>query len=207
MTKDIDAIREDLAFMKNLAEDTGRLPGVIGAHFVTAAVIYGPPILLAWATLRGLVDLPQGWTSGIGLWATLVYIPVMGVLIWKGPRRPIPGSPTGRAVMAAWSGVGLTTMTVIAVVFTAGARLHEPGMWQVWCSLCFALWGAAWYGVAILRPRRGWIWVAFGSYAQAIVNAFLISTPDLLLSLGFGILLWLGGPGVMILIHSRGRLD
>jgi hypothetical protein len=204
---EIQTIRDDLAFMKGLAMDTGRLPGVVGAHFALAGLIYGPPIILGWAALQGLVDLPTGWVSGAGLWCTIIYVPVMLLLIWKGPRRPAAGSATGRAMAAAWAGMGLTTITIITVVFTAGAKLHEPQMWQVWCSICFALWGAGWFAVQMLRPRQGWIWVALGSYAQAVANGFLIQTPYLLLALGVGILLWLGGPGLVILIKSRGRLD
>lgn len=207
MNDQIESIREDLAFMRGLAADTGRLPGVFGAHLLLAAVVYGPPILLAWATLNGLVGLPEGWTSGIGLWSTLVYIPAMSVLIWKGPKGPPASSLTARTMGAAWAGMGLTTIAIIAAIFIAGARLHVPDIWQVWVCVCFGLWGAAWFAVEMLRPRRGWIWVALGSYAQVVINALLVGTPYLLLALGVGILLWLGGPGVTILVQSRGRLD
>jgi hypothetical protein len=204
MSDQIQSIRDDLAFLKSMAADEGHLPWVVGGNFLAAGVIYGVPTVLAWAQIRGLIDIPGAWTGTIGLWATLLFVPISVVLSLKGPK-PKPGSSTGRAFAAAWSGMGLTTITVVAVILIAGWRLHVPMMWQVWTSVCFALWGAAWWVVAMLRPRRGWVWVALGSLANALVNAFLVGSRDELLGCGIGILLWLGGPGLMILLQNRSR--
>lgn len=204
MTDQIQAIRADLAFMKSLAADEGPIPGIVGAHFLAAGLIYGPPAILAWAIMRGFVDLPLGLAGQMGLWPTVVYLPVMALLILRTPR-PKPGAATGRAMVVGWSGVGLTTGAMLAVIFIAGARLHEPRMWQVWTSICFTLWGAAWWVVAMLRRNKGWLVVALGSFVNAVVNACLIATPEEILGAAVGILLWLAGPGLWIMIRDRSR--
>ena len=202
MSDQIQTIRDDLAFLKSMAADEGRLPWVVGACFCAAGVIYGLPVLAVWAQLRGLIDAPGGWTSWVSVWSTVVFVPVQIALVTLGPK-PRPGGAAGRAFIPAWSGIGLVTVVMVAVIFIAGARLHVAQMWQVWTSICFALWAGAWWVVAMLRPRRGWLWVAFGSLATALVNAFLIGTPDELLGCAVGILLWLAGPGVVIMLRDR----
>jgi hypothetical protein len=49
------------------------------------------------------------------------------------------------------------------------------------------------------------MWIALGSFANAIVNALLINTPNETLGCAVGILLWMGGPGVMIMLSARAR--
>lgn len=204
MSDQTQSLREDLAFLKSMAADEGRLPWFLGASFLAAGLIYGLPIIAAWASLNGLVDLGRGWTSGVGLWSTLVFVPAQFALFKLGPK-PRPGAASGRAFAPTWSGIGLMTIIMVAVIFIAGARLHVPLMWQVWTSICFALWGGAWWGVAMLRPGRGWMWVAFGSFATALANSLLIGTRYELLGCATGILVWLGAPGLMIMLRAQAQ--
>lgn len=204
MTDQIQTLREDLAFMREVASDDGRMSPLVGAHFLAAGVIYGLPIVPVWATLRGYLDLPGPWTSQVSLWSTAVYLPVMAVLIWRGRGEAKPG-PSARIFAAAWSGMGLTTFSILAVIFTAQVKLHEPQMWQLWTAICFSLYGAAWWGVSLTPGKGRWRWVAVGSYATAVVNGLLIGGPDVLLGCAFGILAWLAGPGLVIMLRAKAR--
>ncbi len=202
MTDHIQGIREDLAFMKALAKDEGRIPALFGWHMIAAGLIYGIPIIPAWAIARGLLDLPMSWSSMVSILSTIVYLPVVILLSLRG-RQPVQPEATGRQFLAGWAVVGVTTLVILAVIFIAGARLHEPRMWQVWTALCFALYGAAWLVVSVVRRSWSWGLVAAGSYATAVANACLISTPDVILGCGIGIIAWLAGPGVVILLKAR----
>jgi hypothetical protein len=202
MTDEMQSIRDDLAFLKALAADDGPLPRMAGIQFLLPGLIYGLSTLLAWAIMRGLVPLSQGFAGQLGLWPTVIYIPALIVLLFIA-RKPQPGTAT-RAIVGAWSGVGLTTLSMLAVIFIAGSRLHIPGVWQVWTSICFSLWGAAWWVFALLRRNKAWFVVAAGSFMTAIINATLIGTPEEILGCGLGILLWLGGPGLVITLRGRG---
>ena len=202
MTDQIQTIREDLAFMKALASDNGRLPGLVGAHFLAAGAIYGLPIFPVWAAARGFITLPQGVADMVGLYSTAVYLPVMVWLFYCGRNYPRT-APSSQAFAAIWSSVGLTTLTILAVIFTAAWRLHMPQLWQLWPAACFALYGAAWWSAAFARRSWGWRLVAIGSYATAVINGFLIGTPELLLGCAVGILLWLSGPGLVMMLRAR----
>jgi hypothetical protein len=204
MTDEMQSIRDDLAFLKALAADDGPLPRLVGLQFLLPGVLYGLAAILAWAITRGLAPLPQSVAGQLGIWPTVIYIPVLIVLIAMS-RRPPPGTAT-RAIVAAWSGVGLTTLSMLAVIFIGGARMHVDGIWQIWTSICFSLWGAAWWVLAVLRRNKNWFIVAAGSLLTAVINACLINTPEVLLGCGLGILLWLGGPGLIIVFSPRPRV-
>ena len=203
MTDEMQSIRDDLAFLKSLAADDGPFPRTVGLQFLAPGVLYGLAAVLAWAIVKGLVPLPESFAGQLGLWPTVVYLPILLVLIVTG-RRP-PAGTASRAMVVAWSGVGLTTLSMLAVIFIAGARLNVPGIWQVWTSICFSLWGAAWWAFAVLRRNRAWFIVAAGSLMTAVVNAVLIGTPEELLGCGLGILFWLGGPGLVITLRGASR--
>jgi hypothetical protein len=200
MTDHIQTIRDDLAFMKALASDDGRLPAAVGAHLLAGGLIFGVPIFPVWATLRGLLDLPHGWTGWVSLISTAFYIPVFFLIMLR--QRKQGRLRSVEAFGAIWSSVGLTTVAILAVIFTAAARLHLPQIWQLWPAACFALYGAAWWSVGMVRRSWGLRLVALGSYATAVINGFLIGTPDLLLGCAVGILAWIAAPGFVLLLKA-----
>ena len=204
MTDDIRTIQSDLAYLREVAADEGKLPWIAGANFLAGGLIYGLPLLAVWAQMNGLIDIPGPWTGQSPLWETALFVPLSILIALKAPK-PKPGGAVGRSLVAGWSGVGLTTIVMVLVIFIAGDRLPVKLMWQVWTSICFALWGAAWWVVAMLRPHRGWMLVALGSLATALVNSVLINTPYELLGCAIGILVWLGGPGLLIMLRDRPR--
>jgi hypothetical protein len=201
MTDQIQSLHEDLAFMRALADDDGRMPAAVGGQFIAAGLIYGLPVFPAWAALRGLLPGPQGWVSWIGVASTAVFVPLLVVMMRRG-RGWTPG-PSGRAFGALWTSVALTVLTLGAATWLAGQRLNAPQLWQLWPSILFAVYGSAWAGVALVRRSLGWGVVALGSYATAVASAFLIDTPDVLLCLAVGLQLWLTLPGVALMLHSR----
>jgi hypothetical protein len=204
MTDQMQAIREELAFMKALASDDRRLPGIVGAHFLAAGLIYGLPIFPVWAASRGLIDIPQNVRDMVGVYSTIVYLPVMVLMFIRGGKFAA-APPSARAFGAVWSSVGLTTLAILAVIFTAAWRLHEPRMWQLWPAVCFALYGAAWWSAAALRRSWALALVGAGSYATAVINGFLIGTPELILGCAIGIMLWLAGPGLVMMLKANAK--
>ena len=89
MTDHIDSLREDIAYVRAIAADDGRIPRVIGANFLAVGLSYGLPIVLAWATLAGLVDLPRDWTSWVAIWSTALYLPI-SLALSRGFRGCVP---------------------------------------------------------------------------------------------------------------------
>ncbi len=201
MTDAMRAAREDLAFLKAIAEDTGPLPTLIGAHMLAVGLPYGLNFILIWAIFAGLFP----WWPRDLVWATwipgtLIYAPLAVLLHIRGAS--LTAGPTARLFVAAWSAVGLTALPIITVMFVAQARTGISFA-MVWPALSFALYGGAWASLGIIR-RKAWHGVvALGSFATALASAFWIDAPGAWLVMAAGMLLVLAAPGAAILRRSR----
>jgi hypothetical protein len=202
MTDQIRSIHDDLAYMRALADDDGRMPAAVGGLFLAAGLIYGLPTFAAWASLRGLLPGPNGWVGWTGIIPTVVFLPLLIFMIRRSNRGWIPG-PSGRAFAALWTSVGLTLVTLGIATWLAGQRLNVPQLWQLWPSILFGVYGSAWMGVALVRRSVGWSMVGLGCYATAVGSGFLIGSIDLLLCLAVGLLAWLAGPGLVMMSAAR----
>ena len=199
----MQSVRDDLAFLKSVANDEGQLPWILGATFFAGGLTFGLPVVADWAQVLGMI--PGGsWQLWMWVVASGLFTAVQVTLSRLGPK-PRPGQSLGRAFLPTWAGMGLITVVMVTVFAIADLRLHTHLVWGIWASLIFAIWGGAWMGVAILRPRRGWMWVALGSFATAIVNATLIGSANSVLGCALGIVVWMSAPGLMIMLGGRAR--
>lgn len=180
------AAREDLAFMRELAEDRGPLPSILGAHMLAIGAPFGVNVIYAWAGMRGLAPLPAEWEVWSWAPATIVYIPALIYILFK--TRGATQGPAGRTFAAAWTGVGLMTWVIIAILVIATSRT-SPMIWTVWPSLAVSLYGGAWTSISLIRRRYWGLAVAAGCFATAIACAALIGTPEHWLAMGSGLLL------------------
>jgi hypothetical protein len=201
MTDSMRAAREDLAFLKAIAEDKGPLPTLIGAHMLAIGLPYGLNFILIWAIFAGLLPFwPREWISATWIPGTIVYVPLSIFLHVRGSQYT--AGPTARLFTAAWGAVGLTAIPIVAVMLIAQARTGLSFA-ILWPALSFVLYGGAWASLAIIR-RKAWHGVvALGSYATALTSAWLIDHPGAWLVMAAGILLFLAAPGAAILWRLR----
>jgi hypothetical protein len=194
------AAREDLAFMKELAEDRGPLPSILGAHMLAIGAPFGLNVIYAWAGMRGFVPWPADWEVWSFGPATAVYLPLLGLIMFK--SRHTTHGPASRAFAAAWAGVGLMTWVIIAILVIATPRTG-PQIWTVWPALAVSLYGGAWTSISLVRRRYWGLAVAAGCFATAIACAALINTPEHWLAMGLGLLFFLAAPGVVIMRKNK----
>jgi hypothetical protein len=197
---DIDSARADLAFMKELAEDRGPLPWILGAHMIAVGSTFGLNLIYTWGGLSGLVPWPQDWDIWAWAPATAVYVPVVLWLSWRGKQNP-PG-PASRAFGAAWAGVGIMTAVIVATLTVASYSTGQ-NFFAVWPALAMALYGGAWFAFSMAQKRNWGFGVAAGCFATALACAALIGSPEHWLAMGLGSLLFLTGPGLIMVRNSR----
>jgi hypothetical protein len=194
------AAREDLAFMKELAEDRGPMPSILGAHMLAVGAPFGLNVIYAWAGMRGFAPWPTEWQIWAWLPGTIIYLPMLALIIFK--SRNAPQGPTSRAFAAAWAGAGIMTWVIISVLVVATPNAG-PAIWAVWPALAVTLYGGAWTSISLIRRRYWGLAVAAGCFATAIACAALINTPEHWLAMGLGLLLFMAVPGALIMRKSR----
>jgi hypothetical protein len=202
MTDSTQAARSDLAFLRGVAEDRGPLPAAIGQNFLTIGLLYGLNVIAVWAGRSGLVPWPDNDVLWGWLPATLLYAPYS--IYFSLRFRGAWSGPTLRAFTFAWLAVILMTVTIVAVIFTARAQTGVAYE-LLWPPIAMALYGGSWTIIGLVRRDAGDLLIAAGCFATAVTCAFLIGGPAMFLALGLGILLFLGGPGVRIMLKARAQ--
>jgi hypothetical protein len=196
MTDHARAARDDLAFMRELAEDRGPLPSHLGQHIFWPGLLYGLNVIATWAGLAGLIPWPKDWQIWAYLPATIVYLPIC---LWINLRSSKQSwGPGARMFAAAWSAVALLTFTVVAVVAIASftARINYAVMWP---PFVLAMYGSSWLVMGILLKRRWSMLVAFGCCATAILMGFLVGKHETWLVMGLGLILFMAAPGFIMM--------
>jgi hypothetical protein len=196
------AARDDLAFMRGLVEAAGSRGQFLGGSvFLAAGLIYSAQCLLQWAAFAGLIPIPNGGGLTLGLGPTVLFLLVLGWLIWRLRGAPIASS--AKAVNAAFSAAGLTNCIMIVVFLTVAWKLRQPLLWEIYPLMVFALQGAAWIIVFMLRRRLWMLAIGLGWYATAITMAVLINTLDYALVAGLALLLFMALPGLVMMRLAR----
>lgn len=200
MNDQTQTAREDLAFLRGLAEDRGPIPAQVGHHFVAVGLIFGINVLWFAGAKAGIFPMPPGesfWGWGPG---TLLYIPYS---LWFFRRyRGITPGPTLKTFGFAWSAMGMMTLAIVTVILVAGARTGQSFI-PIWPPIALALYGGVWWIIALVRRDRGDGIVAIGCFLFAVLAALVVGTPAMFAVLGAGLLLFFGGPGVRIMLKAR----
>ncbi|HEV7689975.1 MAG TPA: hypothetical protein VGO52_04105 [Hyphomonadaceae bacterium] len=200
MTDQARAAREDLAFMKELAEDRGPAPSHFGEQIFWPGLLYGLNIIYAWVGMTGAAPWPDNWYERFGFlaWgpATAVYLPL---LIWFGFRGYYRSTGlAARMFTGAWSVAGFMCMTCIAVLIVASYKM-KVNYAVVWPSIAMTIYGSAWLAQGILRRHLWLLLLAAGCCVTAVVMAFLVGQNEMWLVMGLGLLAFMALPGGLIM--------
>jgi hypothetical protein len=193
------AIRDDIAFMRALAEEGRQTPMLGGSVLLAAGLIFG--------TVNGIgayVEATQtafnnaAWALPVG--ALALFLVVLAVLKRNYGLQPGATSPVNRATGALWRAVGWSIMLLVVALAIAAARLHDWPLLAVLPIIIFALYGVGWQ-VAAVMSRAGWLKaVAFGSYAAALLAAYFIAQPVILSVVSTaGLFLLVAAPGFVLM--------
>src|SRR5262245_5867689 len=131
MTNAIDTARDDLAFLRAVADDKGP-PPIMGLHILAIGAIYGVNLIGICAGLSFDFGLPANWLMWSWLPGTVLYVPVCIWLSIRGHGQPM--GPTARVFAAAWAAVGLTCLPIIIALIIGQVRTGAP-LALIWPSI------------------------------------------------------------------------
>ncbi len=173
MTHDVQTIREDLAFVRALAQEGRRAPLLIGYGLVASGLIFGAACIFCWLVEVRVLALPY-WSEG-AIWPIAIVVFMPAVRWWRAcSLRDAPGATavTNRAVSAAMRGLGYAMLTLMFASWALAYTLHTTVIFAMFPPVVLAVYGAAWM-VAAATSDVPWLrWVAAGCFAGSVLVGF-----------------------------------
>jgi len=199
MSDQNQTLRDDIAFLRGLAEAGREQPMAGGSILLATGLIFGAASLLVWVGATMLAMKPAAYGL-IWVGALAVDVAVLAILLRRVPRA-VAGGPATAGM--AWSYLGWSIFVMGASVSVAGWRLGIPNLMLVFPSVLMALYGAGWL-IAAFVTRQGWLKaVGYGSFAMSLVNAWFADGPAIWLVYGASLLLLLALPGLLVMRQGR----
>jgi hypothetical protein len=165
---DQDAIRDDIAFMRTLAEE-GRLgPLAGGSILVASGLSFGSASLAVWAGVTYRLIHDQWTVSAIWMLSMVAFL---GYLFLSKAARG-PRSATNRALGVAWSGAGISIFIVGLSLVVMAVRGKDAYVGNAFMPFILAVYGSAWFVAAALTRTRWLFAVSAGAFVMALVTAW-----------------------------------
>lgn len=167
MTDHERALRDDIAFMRALAEEGAATPMLGGSIMLAGGLIFGGA-LSASLGLQ-LLGLRGPWVqSGLPLGAMAVFFVALMILTRRRDEQPGAHAPVNRATSAAWSGVGMAIVVLVAAFMLVAWRFDDWKVFALFGPVLFSLYGAGWL-VSGAMTRAAWMTlVGYASFALAL---------------------------------------
>ena len=199
MSDQLQNIRDDLAFMRALAEEGRRAPLIGGSILAVAGASFGTASLVVWAAMRGWIAGGQSVHAWVWLIATVVFLGFLFAVNRRRRERPGASAAGSRAVGAAWSGAGFALFAVFGAFVAATVTTREPVIMSLFGPVVLAFYGMAW-GVAAAMSDRGWMKaVASVALVSCIGVAALAGQPDQFLAYAAALALTALVPGLVMM--------
>ena len=198
MNDQLKTVRDDLAFLRTIAEGGGGQAGIGaagGALYGAAGLLYGLQTLIYFAQEKGVVRLSGAGNLVVAWLPTVVFLILMTVVIVIDRKRP-QGGVANRAVNAAFAGAGIANLALVLIFAAAAARHKDFHYWLFHPAVVFVIQGAVWYVIFMLRKRLWTALVATGWLVSGVALGLLIERADLyLLVATAGLFLFMMVPG------------
>jgi len=198
MNSENHSARDDLAFLRALAEGGGESQRGTGMALVAGGLLYGLQCFVAGAQAYGWLHLGDVAMTVFSIAITVVFLLAISWLRWLGRNAP-RGGVVARALSAAFAAAGTATLSMLCVFASVAIRDKSLTIWLLYPCAVFALQGAAWMVAWMLR-RRAWLGVvALGWLVSAVVLAWTIDTPLYPMIAGVALVVFMAVPGAIMM--------
>jgi hypothetical protein len=204
MTDPAEIARGDLAFVRALVSESGPAQASLGQALLAGGLCYGGQCMAQWAMIVSGWKAPDPVNLAVGLLPTVVFLAIVGWLVWRDRGLSQHGTGT-RALNAAFGSAGLAAMTTAVIFGYLAWREQSLTIWLFHPLMVCVVQGAVWY-VAFAIRRRGWIGlVSIGWFVSALLAAAMIDRVHwFVFVLGAALLLLMALPG-WVLVRSAPR--
>jgi hypothetical protein len=199
MDEKSQALKDDIAFMRDMAQAGASAPLVSGMILAVVGALFGAVSIVHWLWFR--LGEPQTWMI-VTLWlgaAAVCWGSMYMVFLPKMLKKPGVASPANQAVGFTWHSTGWTINTLLACTLILSWRLDSSLPFTVFPSVIAAVYGGAWM-VSHKMARQGWMrWPMLGSFAFALLLSLMIDSPYLWLVFAAAFFLTVLAPGIVMM--------
>jgi hypothetical protein len=199
MNSDVQAARDDLAFVRRLVEGGANGHRQFGEVYLAAGLAYGGQLVGHWLNATGALPLSQTGFALLAFGPTAVFLLAMTLILVRHRRAGAPNL-VNRAISSVFGCVGIANIALIASIGSVAVRHQSLTIWLVYPAVILILQGAAWLVAAVLRRRLWQAAVAIGWFATAIAMALTIddlATYCLIAAIGF--FAFMAAPGAIMM--------
>ena len=196
---DMQSVRDDIAFMRALAEEGRAAPLLGGAILLTAGLVFGGASVAHFAISASGAHLTP-WIYPI-LWigSAVVFTVILQVLKTRYRGRPGISSPSNRAMGGVWQGVGWAAFALFIALGIASWKLDSPVIFGLFPSAILVLYGAAWTLAARMSDLKWMRWIALMAFVFAALMPLLLNDTRIYLVYAAALGLTAALPGVLLM--------
>lgn len=169
----IAADKDDIAYVRALAEEGRTAPPLSGPVLIAAALIFGAASVAQWAIQSGVLAVDPMAQLWVWIGAGMLFGLSLAVLLRRMKRKPGYNTVRNQAIGVAWSGVGYVIFSVWLGMLAMGLFRGEWASMMLMPSLVFAAYGAAWLSAAAMSGQKWMNMIALLSYAGAALMGAL----------------------------------
>jgi hypothetical protein len=197
---DQNAIRDDIAFVRALAEEGRNGPLVGGPILLASGLCFGSASLAIWLN-QTFALVTAGW-SFLAIWTISLALFLGWLFVARPARRAAAGA--SHAIGAAWSGSGLSIFFVGLSLAVMAVRGRDPYVANAFLPFILSIYGSAWFVAAVLTRTRWLFAVAAGAFAFALLTAWFASDGRVVfLIYALGLYALVAAPGYVVMRKAR----
>jgi hypothetical protein len=195
--QNIEAAREDLAYLRDLVEegDSQRDLRFFGATYLAIGLAVFAQVVAIYAVAALALPPPGGLLAIIGVWT--IYSIVQTMLGRRFGGKPATGLRS-RAGTAGMIAMALSHLTMLIVFAITAIRLGDDLFLQLAGLVFFALQGGLWIILHALRRERAHLLLAFAWFTATIATAPFLGTRAFGLAVAVVVLALMVLPGIQM---------
>lgn len=201
MTESIENLRNDLEWLRSLAESGRSGPLQAGPYLVAGGAWFGgASLVLALDQLR-VVALPE--TGQTWLWAVSAagFLATLALLIYRG-RHDAERGPN-RLINAAWSAAGVTMFVYWLASSLLALRLDNGIVMVTMAPAVMSIYGLVWWIKGSLTDTRWMRVLALLSFASVLLLALAVGSRYAWLSYAVALAATALLPGLYLMAEAR----
>ena len=176
--KDPASARDDLAFIRGLVNDGGRIQASTGSALLAGGLCYGTQCLVQFllAQLPPASPVQQLGEPIAGILPTLIFIVILTRITMRDRRNAVGagGTVATRALKAGFSAVGASAIVTALIFGTVATQERNFTIWLFHPIMVCVGQGVAWYLAYAIRRRRWFLAVSMSWFACSLLLTALL---------------------------------